>query len=161
MMKRIIGILMICLNLVACQGQTPNENIQKPEVEKTEAEWKEELTPSQYYVLRKEGTERPYSSPLLREDREGEMRCIACGNLLFDNENQYDAKCGWPSFDRAVEGSITYKDDYKLGYKRIEVRCAKCDGHLGHVFDDGPKDTTGKRYCINGAALDFVPIIGE
>lgn len=154
-MKKIMILIGLMLLLFSCQAQekqqTETENKVSESIELAD------LTPAQYYVLKNEGTERPYSSPLLRENRAGEMRCVACGNLLFENENQYDANCGWPSFDRAVEGAVTYKDDYKLGYKRIEVRCAKCDGHLGHVFNDGPKNTTGKRYCINGVALDFTP----
>lgn len=124
-------------------------------VSKTEEEWKMELTPEQYYVLQNAGTEKPFSSKLLNLSEEGSMFCAACGNLLFENEYQYDANCGWPSFDRAVEGSVVYQDDFKLGYKRTEVLCAQCGGHLGHVFHDGPRETTGVRYCINGVALDF------
>lgn len=159
---RWLGALIIFFGLLwACQGsaqQAPqSEKKVEYEVEKTKAEWKGELTPQQYYVMQAGGTERPYSSPLLREDDKGELHCAACGNLLFDNEDQYDAKCGWPSFDRVVKGAVTYEDDYKLGYRRTEVLCAKCGSHLGHVFNDGPQKTTGMRYCINGVALDFRP----
>lgn len=154
---RIIGILMVLSIFFSCEGKAQQQDNNDRSQQKTEQEWKTALTTEQFYVLRNEGTERPYSSPLMKLDEAGDLHCVACNNLLFHSENKFDADCGWPSFDKPVEGAVTYKDDYKLGYKRIEVRCAECDGHLGHVFEDGPKETTGKRYCINGVALKFTP----
>ena len=123
---------------------------------KTEAEWRRLLTPAQFNVLREEGTEAPFTSPLNNEKRVGTFVCAGCDLPLFDSKTKYDSGTGWPSFwdviPRAVETSI----DYKLLYPRREYHCARCGGHQGHVFDDGPKPT-GLRYCNNGVALKFVP----
>ncbi|HLS29614.1 MAG TPA: peptide-methionine (R)-S-oxide reductase MsrB [Flavobacteriaceae bacterium] len=156
-MMRIIGILILLSIFFSCEGKAQQEEKNDFSVEKTEEEWKSMLTPEQFYVLRNDGTERPFSSSLLKLNENGNLHCVACDNLLFRSKDQFDADCGWPSFDKPVEGAVVYKDDYKIGYKRIDVRCAECDGHLGHVFEDGPKETTGKRYCINGVALKFTP----
>ena len=127
------------------------------EVVKTEEEWRRELTDMQFYVLRKAGTENAGSSELLNNKMVGTYVCAGCGTALFNSENKYDSGSGWPSFDREIEGNVTYDVDYKIGYKRTEEHCAVCGGHLGHVFEDGPRETTGLRHCINGAALRFVP----
>ena len=127
------------------------------EVVKTEEEWREELTDMQFYILRKAGTENAGSSELLNNKKAGTYVCAGCGTALFKSENKYDSGSGWPSFDREIEGNVTYDVDYKIGYKRTEEHCAVCGGHLGHVFEDGPRETTGLRHCINGAALRFVP----
>jgi peptide-methionine (R)-S-oxide reductase len=125
---------------------------------KTDAEWRAQLTPEQYYVTRKHGTERPGASPLNREKREGTFACVCCGELLFASKAKFDSRTGWPSFDRPVAAAVVSEhEDNSLFMRRTEVRCVRCEAHLGHVFPDGPRDTTGLRYCINGAALRFKP----
>ncbi|MDB2462635.1 peptide-methionine (R)-S-oxide reductase MsrB [Algibacter sp.] len=126
-------------------------------VTKTEAEWKAQLSPEQFYVLRQAGTERPFSSSLNKNKASGVYVCAACDTPLFKSENKFDSGTGWPSFDREIKGNVDFSTDYELGYARTEEHCATCGGHLGHVFNDGPKSTTGKRHCINGVALKFNP----
>lgn len=126
------------------------------EITKTEDEWRQELSPEQFAVLRKEGTEPAGSSPLNGEKREGIFRCAGCGTELFPSETKYESGTGWPSFYAPVEDAVETRTDFKLVVPRTEVHCARCGGHLGHVFGDGPAPT-GKRYCLNGAALDFEP----
>ncbi|EDP70076.1 putative methionine sulfoxide reductase, SelR [Flavobacteriales bacterium ALC-1] len=126
-------------------------------VTKTEAEWKAQLTEKQYYILREAGTERPFSSPLNKNYKKGVYHCAACDTPLFKSEHKFDSGTGWPSFDREIKGNVAYGTDTKIGYTRDEEHCATCGGHLGHVFNDGPRETTGKRHCINGTALKFVP----
>lgn len=125
--------------------------------DKSDAEWRAKLTPEQYNVTRKHGTERPGSSPLNHEKRDGVFMCVCCGEPLFESDAKFDSGTGWPSFDKPVDGTIAEHKDGSYFMTRTEVRCAKCDAHLGHVFPDGPRQTTGLRYCINGAALDFKP----
>lgn len=115
------------------------------------------LSDEQKQVLFKKATEAPYSGQLLEENRDGNYVCANCQAVLFSSGNKYDAGCGWPSFDQAVEDSIAYRQDDSHGMSRIEVTCANCGGHLGHVFADGPKQTTSQRYCINSLSLDFRP----
>lgn len=124
------------------------------EVEKSDAEWKQELTPEQYRVLRRHGTERAGTSPLNLEKRDGVFVCAACGTPLFSSETKYDSGTGWPSFYKPLDGAVAFSEDRKLFMARTEVHCATCGGHLGHVFPDGPKPT-GERYCMNGVALKF------
>lgn len=121
----------------------------------TEADWKKTLTPEQYRVLREKGTERPFSGELLEVNEKGEYVCAACGAVLFDSDRKFDSHCGWPSFDEAKKGAVVFTPDNTHGMSRTEVTCANCGGHLGHVFDDGPKETTGKRFCINSVSLKF------
>ena len=123
---------------------------------KIDKDWKAELSPAQYHVLRQHGTEPPGSSPLNQEKRPGEFLCAGCGAELYDSSTKYESGSGWPSFYKAKDGAVETRTDASLGMVRDEVTCAKCGGHLGHVFPDGP-DPTGLRYCMNGAALKFVP----
>ncbi len=123
------------------------------EMPTTEAGWKEKLTPEQYRVLRAKGTEAPGSGTYLREHKSGTYNCAACGNPLFDSNAKFDSGTGWPSFDHALPGAVKYEHDSAYGMERTEVLCAKCNSHLGHVFDDGPQDTTGKRFCMNSVCL--------
>ena len=126
-------------------------------VSMSEAQWRSKLTKSEFYVLRQEGTERPYSSPLNDEKRAGVFVCAGCGNALYSSKTKYDSGTGWPSFWEPVDkGAVGTSRDFKLGYPRTEVHCADCGGHLGHIFSDGPRPT-GKRHCINGVAMDFRP----
>lgn len=155
-MKLYIILLTIIFSSCQSNGQNKSENHDFP-VKKSEKEWKSELSEQEYYVLRQAGTERAYSSELLNIKTAGTFVCAACGNELYETKHKFKSGTGWPSFDRAIEGSISYDSDQKLGYTRRELLCAACGGHLGHLFDDGPSETTGKRHCINGVALDFNP----
>lgn len=124
----------------------------------TDEEWKQKLTPEQYKILRRRGTERAFSGELLQEHRGGAFNCAACGAELFSSEHKFESGSGWPSFyDLARNDAVELIDDKGLFMHRVEVNCANCGGHLGHVFDDGPADKTGKRYCINSVSLDFDP----
>lgn len=122
----------------------------------TDAQWKVKLTRNQYWILREAGTERPFSNALDHEKRAGTFLCAGCANQLYASSTKFDSKTGWPSFWKPLAGAVVTETDYKIGVPRTEVLCADCGGHLGHVFDDGPKPT-GKRYCMNGGAMKFVP----
>ncbi len=128
----------------------------KFEVTKTEAEWRKQLTPAQYYVLRDHGTERPESSPLDREKRRGTFQCAGCDLALFSSDAKYDSGTGWPSFWKPLPNAVGTQADNTLFSVRTEVHCRRCGGHLGHVFPDGPAPT-GQRYCMNGIAMTFKP----
>jgi peptide-methionine (R)-S-oxide reductase len=140
--------------LAACSGG-PAEAKGYP-VNYNEAEWRRRLTPAQFHILREKGTEHPGSSALLKEKRQGTFICAADGHPLFASATKYDSGTGWPSFWRPLPGAVGTATDWEVGYPRTEVHCARCGGHLGHVFDDGPKPT-GKRYCMNGDAMLFRP----
>lgn len=159
-MKNVILLLVAVFTFSSCQSQekkdvSRKENIAK--IQKTDAEWKKELTPEQYEVLRKKGTERAFTGEYYNHFEKGKYVCAACGNVLFNSDAKFDSDCGWPSFDQAIKGSVIYKEDISFGMVRTEVMCAKCGGHLGHVFDDGPKATTGKRFCTNSVSIKFEP----
>jgi peptide-methionine (R)-S-oxide reductase len=121
---------------------------------KDEDQWKKKLTAEQYEVLRKKGTEPPFSGKLLNEKRQGRYRCVACGNPLFDSNAKFDSVTGWSSFDKALQGAVRYERDLSHRMERTEVVCANCGSHLGHLFDDGPT-ATGRRFCLNSVCLEF------
>ena len=127
-------------------------------VRKTEEEWRAQLDPMQFQVARKAATERPFTGKFWDHWADGKYHCVGCGEVLFESAHKFDAGCGWPSWDREIgEGRVERITDTSHGMVRVEVRCAKCGTHLGHVFPDGPPGTTGERYCINSAAIDFTP----
>ena len=153
-------IFFITIFLISCDGVSQQKKYKENkvyEIQKTGQEWKEELPEMSYMVLRKAATEYPFTGKYNNHKAKGTYACAGCNTPLYQSDNKYDSKCGWPSFDRAVESNIEYDVDYKIGYPRTELKCNKCGGHLGHVFNDGPKETTGKRHCINSAALNFIP----
>ncbi|MEN7430069.1 peptide-methionine (R)-S-oxide reductase MsrB [Chromobacterium sp. TRC.1.1.SA] len=124
-------------------------------IEKTDAEWRAQLTPEQYRVARQSGTERPFSGEHYFHNKKGDYFCVCCGALLFHSDTKFDAGCGWPSFwAEAAGANIARITDTSHGMVRVEVRCSHCDAHLGHVFEDGP-EPSGERYCINSVCLDF------
>ena len=125
-------------------------------VNKSNQEWRELLTEQQYRILRQAGTERPFTGEYVNTEDDGIYACAACGNKLFSSETKFHSGSGWPSFwDVVSQGNVELHEDLSHGMRRTEIRCAQCGGHLGHVFDDGPRDKTGLRYCINSAALEF------
>ncbi|GAA4672707.1 peptide-methionine (R)-S-oxide reductase MsrB [Frondihabitans cladoniiphilus] len=127
-------------------------------IQKTDAEWREELSPEEFAVLRQAATERPWTGELLDESRAGVYTCAACGNELFKSGTKFDSNCGWPSFYESVRPeAVELIEDKSLGMVRTEVRCANCGSHLGHVFDDGFGTPTGDRYCMNSLSLEFTP----
>ena len=150
---RLLGATAIIPFATAC-GSKPADAKTFP-LQLSEATWKERLSAAEYRVLRQAGTERAYSSPLNDEKRKGTYTCAGCDRKLFSSSTKFESGTGWPSFWKPLPGAVGLDTDYKLGYPRTEVHCARCGGHLGHVFDDGPKPT-GKRYCMNGVAMDFV-----
>jgi peptide-methionine (R)-S-oxide reductase len=150
-------LLFMSAGMVQVYGQTPLPKPKKLSVQQDREKLKQTLDPQAYQVLCNEATEAPFSSPLLAIKDKGIYVCKACKAPLFQSQNKYDSGSGWPSFDRAIPGSVVYTTDRSLGMTRIEEQCANCGGHLGHFFDDGPKETTGNRHCINGSALEFIP----
>jgi peptide-methionine (R)-S-oxide reductase len=154
-----IAVLTLTIGIQDAVTKTNNEDKGSDKMEfpanKTEKEWKEELTEQQYEILRNKGTERPWTGKFNDHFEEGSYTCAGCGNVLFDSETKFDSHCGWPSFYDALDKSkVKEIQDNSHGMSRTEVVCANCGGHLGHVFNDGP-NPTGLRYCINSASLDF------
>ena len=125
-------------------------------LKKTDSEWKEILSDQEYFVLRQKGTDRPSEGGYTNLFEKGTYVCRACKTPLFASKSKYKSHCGWPSFDDALDGKIIFKKDTSHGMIRTEIICATCGGHLGHIFDDGPKNTTGKRYCVNTSSIEFV-----
>jgi peptide-methionine (R)-S-oxide reductase len=131
-------------------------------VEKTDEQWRQELSKEEYAVLRKAGTERAFTGPLLNEHRTGIYSCRACGHELFRSETKFESHCGWPSFyDPKDSDAVELIEDRTFGMRRTEVRCKNCGSHLGHVFNDAPQTPTGERYCMNSVSLTFEPAVGE
>ena len=163
-MKNVLIILVLMI-AVSCttSAQEKKQKTSKKEmtkkidkIVKTEAEWKASLTPQEYYVLREKGTDRPGDTGYTKHFEKGTYHCRACDAQLFESGTKYESHCGWPSFDDAIPGTIDLTKDSTLGMIRTEITCTKCDSHLGHIFDDGPKETTGKRYCVNTSSIKFV-----
>jgi len=149
-------LLTLAIIFSNCQSQTKKQThrMQAYKVEKSEAEWLEELGAERYYILRQKGTERPYTGEFTMHFEKGIYKCAGCDTKLFESDSKFNANCGWPSFDEAIEGTIEYLKDTSHGMVRTEIVCASCGGHLGHVFDDGPT-ATGQRYCVNSLSIDF------
>ena len=154
---------MMFVYVFSCQySQNKNEIIQNKKqnvlnkMKKTEAEWRKSLTDQEYRILREKGTERAFTGKYDGHFEKGVYNCAGCGTQLFESETKYRSGCGWPAFYDAIPGAIEEHDDNTLGMRRIEITCSKCDGHLGHVFNDGP-NPTGLRYCVNSVSMDFQP----
>ena len=155
-MKKPILATLLCLFCALVWAEPP-----RPKVVKSDAEWKKVLSPQQYEVLRKSATERPFTGEYTDHKQAGSYVCAACGSELFTSDQKFHSGCGWPAFFAvAAKDKVILLVDNSLGMQRTEVRCATCDGHLGHLFDDGPKPT-GQRYCINSVCLKFKPKTGK
>lgn len=156
-MQKIILFFIVGITIIfnSCAQEKTNKNMIK-KVSKTEKEWKQSLSPQQYYVLRQKGTDKPSEAGYTSHFEKGTYLCAACGLQLFESNSKFESHCGWPSFDDAIKGTVDYVLDRSHGMIRTEIVCASCGGHLGHVFDDGPVETTGKRFCVNTTSIKFV-----
>ncbi|WP_346883859.1 peptide-methionine (R)-S-oxide reductase MsrB [uncultured Algibacter sp.] len=153
----VIITLILCFNSNSSAQKQSDKTSKVYKVTKSVKDWQSQLSEKEFYVLRQAGTERPFTSPLNKNYNNGIYACKACETPLFKSEHKFDSGTGWPSFDREIEGNVDFSTDHDLGYARTEEHCATCGGHLGHVFNDGPRKTTGKRHCINGVSLKFIP----
>jgi methionine-R-sulfoxide reductase len=159
MKKFILASLFLSIFTIGSCQQSTNKptNMDNNQITKTEAEWKKELTPEQYHVLREKGTEPAYKGEYTDNFKKGTYVCAACGYELFKSDMKFESHCGWPSFDNEIAGDrVIKKTDYSFGMSRTEIMCARCGGHLGHIFDDGPT-ATGQRYCVNSLSIKFIP----
>jgi len=155
-MKRSILILGI-ISLISIKSYSQKKDkIMTKKTIKTEEEWKKILTPEQYYILREKGTDRPSEDGYTSLFEKGTYHCAACDQQLFESNSKFQSHCGWPSFDDAIKGTVNFVLDKSLGMIRTEIICAACEGHLGHIFNDGPKETTGQRYCVNTTSIKFI-----
>jgi peptide-methionine (R)-S-oxide reductase len=155
-MKLFLATILTLLVLTSVFSQNKKKNNMVQKVIKTEEEWKSELTPQQYFVLREKGTDRPSEGGLTAHFEKGTYHCAACDLQLFKSGSKFESHCGWPSFDDSIEGTVNFILDKSHGMIRTEIVCAACDSHLGHIFNDGPKETTGQRYCVNTTSIKFV-----
>lgn len=153
----LIALFSVNCTTIAQEKKVPTKKQTKTStMAKTEKEWKEILTPEEYRILREKGTDRPGNGGYTKHFEKGTYVCAACDTQLFVSGSKYESHCGWPSFDDAIDGTVEFTKDTTLGMVRTEITCKACDGHLGHIFDDGPKETTGKRYCVNTTSIKFV-----
>ena len=157
-MKNIISLLLLFFGFISCQSQAETKIVSKTTStsQKNEAKWKAELTPEQYYVLREKGTERAFTGKYWNTFEEGKYVCAACSQTLFNSDSKFASDCGWPSFDQAIKDAVIFQKDTSHGMIRTEVLCSNCKSHLGHVFNDGPAETTGERFCTNSIAIKFI-----
>ncbi|MFD1292747.1 peptide-methionine (R)-S-oxide reductase MsrB [Lutibacter holmesii] len=156
-MKKILVLIFLLplFNTISYSQKSTTETMVK-KVTKTDAEWKATLTPQQYFILREKGTDRPSQEGYTAHFEKGTYHCAACNLQLFESNSKFESHCGWPSFDDAIDGTVDYVLDKSHGMIRTEIICASCGGHLGHLFNDGPKETTGERYCVNTTSIKFV-----
>lgn len=160
-MKQLLAFFTLTL-ILSCTSNaqktnTKNKMIKKTvKIIKTDTEWKLALSDQEYYVLREKGTDRASNDGYTQHFEKGTYICRACNAQLFESNSKFESHCGWPSFDDAIKGTIDFTKDTTVGMIRTEITCTKCDSHLGHIFDDGPKETTGKRYCVNTSSIKFV-----
>ena len=156
MNKIYVTLIVSILISINSFSQEKNKKNMVKKIIKTEQEWKQILTPQEFYVLREKGTDRPSEGGLTSHFEKGTYLCAACDTQLFESNSKFESHCGWPSFDHAIKGSVEFVLDKSHGMIRTEIICTACEGHLGHVFNDGPKETTGQRYCVNTTSIKFV-----
>lgn len=156
MKKLYVALFLFSIISFQNYSQEKNKKVMVKKVTKTEAEWKEALTAQQYTILRQKGTDRPSEAGYTSHFEKGTYHCAACNLQLFESNSKFESHCGWPSFDDAIKGTVKLVLDKSQGMTRTEIICASCDGHLGHIFNDGPRETTGQRYCVNTTSIKFI-----